>query len=230
MFIDFDHGVVEVERPIRQQGIYTRECVVGSNVWVGYGACVLRGVRVGDNSIVGTNSVVTRDVPANAVVGRSDGEDHPDAGGAQDPLRWPRPVEPGASSRRMICINSVLGMGPRGRKSAMRPRGTGEGRASAYTKASDGDIDRGCRALCGCRPPRRRSTSHPNPHRHHSRTPRRAHTATSPSTWTSPPGAGQEPDGWSPAGNGGGSGMRHRNALSPSSTATPVPPTPRSAA
>ena len=28
-----------------------------------------RGVRVGDNSIVGTNSVVTKDVPANAVVG-----------------------------------------------------------------------------------------------------------------------------------------------------------------
>jgi acetyltransferase-like isoleucine patch superfamily enzyme len=69
MFIDFDHGVVDVERPIRVQGIYKREVEVGSNVWVGYGACVLRGVRVGDNSILGTNSVVTRDVPANAVVG-----------------------------------------------------------------------------------------------------------------------------------------------------------------
>src|SRR5436853_5704378 len=68
MFIDFDHGVVEIERPIRQQGIYKRDVEVGSNVWIGYGACILRGVRVGDNSIVGTNSVVTRDVPANAVV------------------------------------------------------------------------------------------------------------------------------------------------------------------
>ena len=68
MFIDFDHGVVEVERPIRQQGIYKRDVVVGSNVWIGYGACILRGVSVGDNSIVGTNSVVTKDVPANAVV------------------------------------------------------------------------------------------------------------------------------------------------------------------
>ena len=51
MFIDFDHGVVEVERPIRTQGIYKRDVEVGSNVWIGYGACVLRGVRVGDNSI-----------------------------------------------------------------------------------------------------------------------------------------------------------------------------------
>jgi acetyltransferase-like isoleucine patch superfamily enzyme len=93
MFIDFDHGVVEVERPIRQQGIYTREVEVGSNVWIGYGACILRGVRVGDNAIVGTNSVVTKDVPANAVV----------AGvparivrmrEAPEQLRWPNPVEP----------------------------------------------------------------------------------------------------------------------------------------
>ena len=93
MFIDFDHGSVEVERPIRQQGIYKRDVEVGSNVWVGYGACILRGVRVGDNSIIGTNSVVTRDVPANAVVGgvparvlrmRE----------APETLRWPQPVEP----------------------------------------------------------------------------------------------------------------------------------------
>jgi serine acetyltransferase len=93
MFIDFDHGVVEVERSIRKQGIYTREVEVGSNVWIGYGACILRGVSVGDNSIVGTNSVVTKDVPANAVV----------AGvparivrmrDAPEQLRWPDPVEP----------------------------------------------------------------------------------------------------------------------------------------
>jgi acetyltransferase-like isoleucine patch superfamily enzyme len=93
MFIDFDHGVVEVERSIRSQGIYMEEVLVGSNVWIGYGACILRGVRVGDNSIIGTNSVVTRDVPANAVV----------AGvparilrmrAAPNDLKWPDPVEP----------------------------------------------------------------------------------------------------------------------------------------
>jgi acetyltransferase-like isoleucine patch superfamily enzyme len=68
MFIDFDHGVVEVERPIRLQGIYKRDVTVGNNVWIGYGACILRGVTVGDNAIIGTNAVVTKDVPANAVV------------------------------------------------------------------------------------------------------------------------------------------------------------------
>src|SRR5436190_20274782 len=69
MLIDFDHGMVEVERPIRHQGIYKRDVRVGHNVWIGYGACFLRGVTVGDNAIIGTSSVVTRDVPANAVVG-----------------------------------------------------------------------------------------------------------------------------------------------------------------
>ena len=67
MLIDFDHGVVEVERPIREQGIYKRDVRVGHNVWIGYGACFLRGVTVGDNAVVGTNAVVTKDVPANAV-------------------------------------------------------------------------------------------------------------------------------------------------------------------
>ncbi|HET9592279.1 MAG TPA: acyltransferase [Solirubrobacterales bacterium] len=93
MFIDFDHGVVEVERPIRLQGIYKRDVEVGNNVWIGYGACILRGVSVGDNSVIGTNAVVTKDVPANAIVGgvpariirmRE----------APEELRWPRPVEP----------------------------------------------------------------------------------------------------------------------------------------
>jgi len=69
MLIDFDHGVVEVERPIRLQGIYKRDVRVGHNVWLGYGACILRGVVVGDNAIIGTSAVVTKDVPANAVVG-----------------------------------------------------------------------------------------------------------------------------------------------------------------
>jgi acetyltransferase-like isoleucine patch superfamily enzyme len=103
MFIDFDHGVVELERPIREQGIYKRDVEVGSNVWIGYGACVLRGVRVGDNSIVGTNSVVTKDVPANAVV----------AGiparvirmrGAPRELRWSEPVEPDPGAETTLPI------------------------------------------------------------------------------------------------------------------------------
>ena len=56
------------DRPIRAQGIYKRDVRIGHNVWVGYGASFLRGVTVGDNCVVGTYAVVTKDVPANAVV------------------------------------------------------------------------------------------------------------------------------------------------------------------
>ena len=67
MLIDFDHGVVEVERPIRLQGIYKRDVRVGHNAWIGYGACILRGVSIGNNCVVGTAAVVTASLPDNAV-------------------------------------------------------------------------------------------------------------------------------------------------------------------
>jgi acetyltransferase-like isoleucine patch superfamily enzyme len=93
MFIDFDHGIVEVERPIRAQGIYTRPVEVGSNVWIGYGACALRGVSVGDNSVLGTYAVATKDVPANAVATGVPARVIRMREAPRD-LRWPDPVDP----------------------------------------------------------------------------------------------------------------------------------------
>jgi acetyltransferase-like isoleucine patch superfamily enzyme len=93
MFIDFDHGIVEVERPIRLQGIYKRDVEVGNNVWIGYGACILRGVSVGDNSVIGTNAVVTKDIPANAVVGGVPAKVIRMREAPRE-LRWSDPVEP----------------------------------------------------------------------------------------------------------------------------------------
>jgi acetyltransferase-like isoleucine patch superfamily enzyme len=104
MFIDFDHGVVEVDRPIRLQGIYMRDVEVGSNVWIGYGACILRGVRVGDNSIVGTNSVVTKDVPANAVVAGIPARVIRMRETPRD-LSWPNPVEPDPAAATTLQLN-----------------------------------------------------------------------------------------------------------------------------
>jgi acetyltransferase-like isoleucine patch superfamily enzyme len=101
MFIDFDHGIIEVERPIRRQGIYKRDLIVGSNVWIGYGACFLRGVRVGDNSVIGTNAVVARDVPANAVVGGVPARMLRMRDAPRE-LTWPEPVEPDPDGERTL--------------------------------------------------------------------------------------------------------------------------------
>ncbi len=93
MFIDFDHNVADPEQPIRKQGIYKRDVIVGSNVWIGYGAQVLRGVTIGDNAIIGASSVVTRDIPANAVAAGTPARVvrmRPEP----EHLRWPNPVEP----------------------------------------------------------------------------------------------------------------------------------------
>ncbi|MGP1615255.1 MAG: sugar O-acetyltransferase [Pollutimonas bauzanensis] len=41
--------------------------VIGDNVWLGGGAIVLPGVSIGENSVIGAGSVVTKDIPANTV-------------------------------------------------------------------------------------------------------------------------------------------------------------------
>jgi acetyltransferase-like isoleucine patch superfamily enzyme len=43
-------------------------CTVGDYVYIGYGALILPGVKIGDHSIVGAGSVVTRDVPPGCIV------------------------------------------------------------------------------------------------------------------------------------------------------------------
>ena len=38
-----------------------------NNVWLGYGVVVMKGVTIGENSVIGVNSIVTKDIPANVV-------------------------------------------------------------------------------------------------------------------------------------------------------------------
>ena len=46
---------------------YNREVHIGNNVWLGAGVIVMPGVTIGDNSVIGAGSVVTKDIPANVV-------------------------------------------------------------------------------------------------------------------------------------------------------------------
>jgi virginiamycin A acetyltransferase len=45
------------------------DIVIGNDVWIGYEAVIMQGVRIGDGAIIGTRAVVTRDVPPYTIVG-----------------------------------------------------------------------------------------------------------------------------------------------------------------
>lgn len=52
----------------RNQGLeYARPITIGNNVWIGAQVCVLPGVSIGDNTVIGAGSVVTKDIPSNVV-------------------------------------------------------------------------------------------------------------------------------------------------------------------
>jgi acetyltransferase-like isoleucine patch superfamily enzyme len=53
-------------RPL--EAIRAKPVRIGNNVWIGMNAVILKGVTVGDNSIVAAGSIVTKDVPPNVVV------------------------------------------------------------------------------------------------------------------------------------------------------------------
>ena len=53
---------------LRMQGLqFNMPVHIGKNCWLGSGVQVMPGVTIGDNSVIGAGSVVTRDIPANVV-------------------------------------------------------------------------------------------------------------------------------------------------------------------
>ena len=65
VFATLNHGLAPEERV----STIPAPIVLGKNVWVGSNATILQGVTIGDNSVIGAGAVVTKDVPANTVVG-----------------------------------------------------------------------------------------------------------------------------------------------------------------
>lgn len=45
------------------------DIVIGNDVWIGYEAVILSGVKIGDGAVIGARAVVTKDVPPYTVVG-----------------------------------------------------------------------------------------------------------------------------------------------------------------
>ena len=55
--------------PRDRKALITKSVTIKRNVWIGAGAIILPGVTIGENSIVAAGAVVSKDVPANTIVG-----------------------------------------------------------------------------------------------------------------------------------------------------------------
>lgn len=65
VFATLNHFIEPTERA----SMHPAPIVLGKKVWVGSNSTILQGVTIGDNSIIAAGSVVTKDVPANTIVG-----------------------------------------------------------------------------------------------------------------------------------------------------------------
>jgi acetyltransferase-like isoleucine patch superfamily enzyme len=62
-----DHEYADVSKPVTEQGRRSKGVAVGDGVWLGAGAKILDGVRIGGHAIIGAGAVVRIDVPEYAV-------------------------------------------------------------------------------------------------------------------------------------------------------------------
>lgn len=65
---DASHRFNDPDLPVTWQGFTSKgPTVIGDNCWLGYGVVVTGGVTIGERSVIGAGSVVTRDIPPRTI-------------------------------------------------------------------------------------------------------------------------------------------------------------------
>jgi acetyltransferase-like isoleucine patch superfamily enzyme len=67
LITDFDWHSLDPSERSAGQSSHSRPVIIEDNVFIGYSSTVLKGVHIGKNAVIGANSVVTKNIPANAV-------------------------------------------------------------------------------------------------------------------------------------------------------------------
>lgn len=62
-----DHGL-SLDQPMREQEHVSAPITIGNDVWIGAQVTILKGVEIENGAVIGAGSVVTKSVPANAIV------------------------------------------------------------------------------------------------------------------------------------------------------------------
>ena len=62
------HNYLDKCTNIIDQGHTEKDIVIGNGVWVGFGAQIMSGIKIGDGAVIAAGSIVTKDVPNYAVV------------------------------------------------------------------------------------------------------------------------------------------------------------------
>ncbi|MGL6364351.1 DapH/DapD/GlmU-related protein [Aeromonas veronii] len=60
-------GQSNPHEPAAKRSLSSNPVIIENNVWIGEGAIIMPGVKIGCNSIIGANSVVTKDIPDNSI-------------------------------------------------------------------------------------------------------------------------------------------------------------------
>jgi serine acetyltransferase len=106
--LGFNHTISDTTVEFFRQPLTSRGIRIGDDVWIGSHVVVLDGVTVGDQSVLAAGAVVTRDVPAGAIVG----------GNPARLLRWRVPPVDGAAPRTGLAARAAA-FGDRARAQAV---------------------------------------------------------------------------------------------------------------